>query len=139
MGRPVDELTEGTLRGEVSSIFETASLQYGFKPIVTGADRHGSFVWEATRRDELARTITVSFTPHNDTVLAQGWATASDGSRFARKSSKAWFVSESAFDAYVNNGDGGLRGLIRWATDAANHLNEADLSEHYSVAAEKAP
>lgn len=139
MGSPTDELTDGKLRGDVNSIVERASLRYGFIPIVFGADRHGSFVWEATRRDGTTRSITVSSTPQGNAVLAEAWATATDGSRFARRPSTTQLVNESAFDSYVHDGNDGLRRLILRTADVANHLNDEDLSERYSVAAQKAP
>ena len=57
----------------------------GFKAIVTGADRHGSFIWAAARRDEIIQTITVRFTLYEDMVLAQAQAAAALGVHVARE------------------------------------------------------
>lgn len=136
MGGPADELSEGSVRQAANLAFERTSMRYGFKPIVVGADRHGSFVWEATERNELTRSITVSLTPQGDDVVAEAWATASDGDRFTRREAgRPLLVAGQNLYKYITDEGNGFRRLVWSAAREAGELTPEDLTESYSLAA----
>jgi hypothetical protein len=136
MGGPADELSEGSVRRAANLAFERSSKRCGFKPMVAGADRHGSFVWEATKRNELTRSITVSLTPRGDDVVAESWATASDGERFTRREAGGPLLIEGRnLYKYITDGDDGLLRLVLSAAHKAGELKLEDLTESYSLAA----
>jgi len=135
MGRAADELTGGKLRAEVNSVFERSAMRYGFAPIVFGADRHGSYVWEASRQDDITRSITVSLAPQGEHVEAEAWATASSGGRFARREVRGLLFDEMKLHGYVNDNKDGLRRLIVDAVVVASDLRDEDLNDLYSLTA----
>lgn len=77
--------------GELTSVFLRHSVDNGFRTITTGADRHGSYVWEASRtREAVSSIVTLALTPYvgaseRDYYLCEVWIAADDGHQFGRR------------------------------------------------------
>ena len=52
----------------VDELFRNEVHRYAYEPVVLGADRHGSYVWEALKHGEPERHVTFSctLTPQSD-------------------------------------------------------------------------
>lgn len=67
--------------------FREVCKERGLKVALTEADRHGSFIWECSRHDELTRLITLSLMPRDRSRTAYygvTWINVNDGRRYIR-------------------------------------------------------
>lgn len=142
MGSPVWELAHGELRAKITSVFERAAKRYGYQSAFLGADRHGSFVWEATQQGDIVRSLTVSFTPEADSYMVDAWVAGSDGERFTREPTiKPMTLENDRVYRFIEDKEHGLWRIILDAAIAADTIQDHKLSESYSLAgmAERAP
>jgi hypothetical protein len=131
MGAPFFELAEGNVRNEITFRFGLTAEGLGYQPTFLGADRHGSFIWEAARMDRFVRSLAVSFTPVKDSYLIDAWASGSDGERFAQSlPTPTLKVHSDEIYRFVRD-EAGLAAVIGGAANAADGITE--LRDRYSL------
>lgn len=134
MGSVADELMRGWLREKLGGAFEQSAAEAGYELLVDGADRHGSFIWEAgLRREGFSRSITVSVTPEHDATLVESWAAATDGVQFTRRKVTSRRLGEEQFFAFAQRH--GLGAIVVGAASMAQSLSPDDLDEAYAFSA----
>lgn len=113
----------------VSQVFTSFCEKSQLLVLTRGADKHGSFVWEAGRQDTLARYLSFALTDEEEKepFLAELAVGADDGARFVHRVIKSWPFAVVPSEAQN-------RSLLEWldlAWDAAKRLEVGDLSEEY--------
>lgn len=127
--------TPNLLLEQVSIVFDSFCRTTGFNAMTTGADKHGSLVWEAGSIDGLNRYVTFALTergrrssPYYDAELSIG---ADDNRRYTHQVSKSWRFQESSL-----HGEPGRQSLYDDLLDASNAsraILEEELTSEYVV------
>jgi hypothetical protein len=133
MGSIETELARGgSVRQELTRAFTTSSVSNDYKPVVMGADRHGTLVWEAAKNDIISRFVTLSVTPMPEEAIFEVWVVGSRGELFIRREVGSQSVEVERLYPFVHR-KGGVNDLVERAFAVARDLNENELSDSYSI------
>ncbi|MGD9893465.1 MAG: hypothetical protein AB7R89_04750 [Dehalococcoidia bacterium] len=124
--------TGGSVREELTRAFTTSSVRNAFKPVVMGADRHGTLVWEAAKNGNVQRFVTLSVTTMPTEAVFEAWAVASRGELFVRREVGTHSAEADRLFPYTHRKDGVIV-LVERAFEVASDLNESELTESYSL------
>jgi hypothetical protein len=108
-----------SFKDAVSNVFAQRCKSFEFQVVTAGADKHGSYVWEATQtRYGLNRYVTLSFTPENEwsAVFEEIMFGADDGERYTSRTIPYGLVT-------ISKDGEDLTGYI--TKDLPSHLREA--------------
>ena len=122
----------GSIREELTRAFTTISVRNAFKPVVKGADRHGTLVWEAAQNGTMSRFVTLSVTPMPKEAIFDVWVVGSRGELFIRHEVGTQSVEVERLYPFVHR-KGGVNDLVERAFAVARDLSENELSESYSL------
>src|SRR5712692_9121183 len=85
-----------------SEVFLQFCQVHNLAAITVAADKYGSFVWEAGRRDDLNRYITLALTPLSDTSRggfhSEVIIGADNDSFYVRRTAFEWYAAAKPFD-----------------------------------------
>jgi len=124
----------------ITSVIEITCQEHGFQPVVLGADRHGSLVWEAACTNGLNRYVTLSLThlPAAGSTepaksILETWVAADNRVHFIRREGETHILPSSV--SYGRKSGRHINaGMVVSTTRRAQALTSADLTESYSLA-----
>lgn len=126
-----------SFKNRVGDVFEQACQVSGFRAVTTGADKYGSYVWEAAKTaNNLNRYVTLSYTPEDGQVVLfeEILFGADDGQRYLSQAvpyGPVMLGQDAAnVDAYILNE---LPSHIFTAMKAVETIDQASLAEAYIV------
>jgi hypothetical protein len=110
-------------------VFRWTCENAGFQVVVELGDRHGSWVWEGVKSNNLNRYVTLSVTSLPKGALYESWAVADNGQRFKRvgvtpaRGLRADGIARTEV----------LQAQVQMAIRLVSQITEADLEESYAI------
>lgn len=125
---------ERKIREVITGSFFSLVGDQGYSVLQEGAERHGSWEWIASKRDQtrnLNRYVVLALTEDQPGLFyaAEGWAGADDGERFCRLLVKRDIL---VYPGYFLENIEPINLIIRQTLERANFLTFDDLRETYT-------